>query len=109
MRSPLSSRTNSRSERLTPDDFFDLVASSVVIFETASECFALLAALAAGCAACDGRAMGRQSKYVSELWLIVSILSSLRKGSRRHAAYLPDIAALHCSIELKLQFRAKYN
>jgi hypothetical protein len=42
IRSPLSSRTNSRSERLTPDDFFDLVASSVVIFETASECFALL-------------------------------------------------------------------
>src|SRR6516164_3521723 len=45
MRSPLSSRTNSRSERLTPDDFFDLVASSVVVFETASECFALLVGL----------------------------------------------------------------
>jgi len=36
------------------------------------------------------------------------MLSSLRNGSRRHAAYLPDIAALHCSIELKLQFRAKH-
>src|SRR5215831_2458383 len=45
IRSPLSSRTNSRSERLTPDDFFDLVASSVVIFETASESFALLVGL----------------------------------------------------------------
>src|SRR6516162_219331 len=44
-RFPLRSRTNSRSERLTPDDFFDLVASSVVIFETASECFALLVGL----------------------------------------------------------------
>ncbi len=63
--------------------------------------------LAAGCAACDGCAMGRQTKYVSELWLIVSMLSSLRNGSRKHAAYVPEIAALHCSIELKLQFRAK--
>src|SRR5262249_55252317 len=31
MRSPLSSRTNSRLERVTPDEFFDLVASSVVM------------------------------------------------------------------------------
>jgi hypothetical protein len=31
--------------RLTPDDFFGLVASSVVIFDTASECFALLVGL----------------------------------------------------------------
>src|SRR6516164_286521 len=31
MRSPLSSRTNSRPERVTPDEFFDLVVSSVVI------------------------------------------------------------------------------
>jgi len=31
MRSPLSSRTNSRPERVTPDEFFDLVASSVVM------------------------------------------------------------------------------
>src|SRR5262249_27641879 len=31
MRSPLSSRTNSRPERVTPDEAFDLVASSVVM------------------------------------------------------------------------------
>src|SRR5262249_5555130 len=31
MRSPLSSRTNSRPKRVTPDEFFDLVASSVVM------------------------------------------------------------------------------
>src|SRR5262249_45197074 len=31
MRSPLSSRTNSWPERVTPDEFFDLVASSVVM------------------------------------------------------------------------------
>src|SRR5215471_11115379 len=31
MRSPLSSRTNSRPKRVTPDEFFDLVASSVIM------------------------------------------------------------------------------
>src|SRR6516164_11421278 len=31
MRSPLSSRTNSRPERVTPDEFFDLVVFSVVM------------------------------------------------------------------------------
>ena len=31
----------------------------------------------------------------------------MRNGSRKHAAYVPNIAALHCSIELKLQFAAK--
>src|SRR5215831_16512197 len=31
MRSPLSSRTNSRPKRVTPDEVFDLVASSVVM------------------------------------------------------------------------------
>jgi hypothetical protein len=65
-----------------PDGFFDLVASRAVYslsFETASVRFALL--------------------------LIGSMLSSLRNGSRRHAPYVPDIAALHCSIELKLQSR----
>src|SRR6516225_8579900 len=31
MRSPLSSRTKSRPERVTPDAFFDLVASSIVM------------------------------------------------------------------------------
>src|SRR5215470_10366628 len=31
MRSPLSSRTNRRPVRLTPDEFFDLLASSVVM------------------------------------------------------------------------------
>src|SRR5215470_15256945 len=38
MRSPLSSRTNSRPERVTPDEFFDLVASSVVmVFPSVSQ------------------------------------------------------------------------
>src|SRR5215467_12520439 len=31
MRSPLSSRTNRRPVRVTPDEFFDLAASSVVM------------------------------------------------------------------------------
>src|SRR5262245_53189323 len=35
------------------------------------------------------------------------MLSSLRNGSRRHAPFIPDIAALHCSIELNLQFLVK--
>src|SRR6516162_1943694 len=39
MRSPLSSRTNSRPERVTPDEFFDLVASStVMVFPSCRSC-----------------------------------------------------------------------
>src|SRR6516162_231533 len=39
MRSPLSSRTNSRPERVTPDEFFDLVASStVMVFPLCRSC-----------------------------------------------------------------------
>src|SRR6516162_6435356 len=31
MRSPLSSRTNNRPDRVTPDEFFDLVVSDIVM------------------------------------------------------------------------------
>src|SRR5262245_15387297 len=38
MRSPLSSRTNSLPDRVTPDEFFDLVASStVIVFPSVSQ------------------------------------------------------------------------
>jgi hypothetical protein len=38
MQSPLSSRTNSRPERATPDEVFDLVASiAVMVFPSVSQ------------------------------------------------------------------------
>jgi len=65
MRFPLSSVTNSRPERLTSDEFFDLVASSVVMvcpLRPHQNALLYLLASAAGCAACDGRAMGPRIK-----------------------------------------------
>src|SRR5262245_54424525 len=35
------------------------------------------------------------------------MLSSLRNGLREHSPSMPDTVALHCSIELKLQFLMK--
>src|SRR5262245_53925555 len=60
MRSPLSSRTNSRPGRVTPDAFFDLVASSVVIV-CPSRSGRMLWLLVGLGGRVDVRAMGRKS------------------------------------------------
>src|SRR5262245_53925556 len=81
-----------------------LPVSSLSVLREAAECFGYLLALAAVSmyVRWDGRAA-----WASELRLTASMLSSLRNGSRRHTAFMPDIAALHCSIELKLQLLVK--
>src|SRR6516164_3877868 len=98
MRSPLSSRTNSRSERLTPDDFFDLVPSSVVIFETASECFALLVGLGGRLRrlrwACDGTAEQIDIQVVVDRLDVVVVEKRIAEARGVRAGYR-CLALLH--------------
>src|SRR5262247_2780768 len=86
MRSPLSSRTNSRPERVTTDEFFDLVAwTTVMIFPSVSQLRLDAVRRIAG----TGNFLGSTHVPFSVFWSAGRRANVRSGGSRREAVRRP--------------------